>query len=105
MEKVGHDSTRSGDSWRAGDGVSVVVAGDAAAGSAPTPQATDLEEHEGSSEGCSLDSIDLVNVHQVGKQEPLLGRLPPTTSSRTCKEKPRTMSFHVHPPASSSWAI
>ena len=84
MEKVGQGLTRSGDSWRAGDGVSV-VARDVAGSAAPTPQATDdLEEHEGS-EVCSLDSIDLVNeatpwcVHQVGKQE---HRLPPTTSSR-----------------------
>ena len=71
MEKVGYGWTRSGDSWRAGDGVSV-VAGDVAGSAAPTFQATDdLEEHEGS-EGCSPDSIDLVNkatwcVHPGGK--------------------------------------
>ena len=98
MEKVGHGWTRSGESWRAGDGVSV-VAGDVAGSAAPTPEATeDLEEHEGS-EGWSLDSIDLVNeatwcVHQVGKQETWP---PPTTSSGTCKEKPRPMLFHVQP--------
>jgi len=98
MEKVGHGCTRSGDSSRAGGGVSVAV--DDVAASAPTPQATGLEEHE-ASEGSSLDSIDLVNAHQVGKKEQLLAWLSPraktpTTSSRTCNEKPRPMLFHVH---------